>query len=59
MSKVIDEEKGDSWLRDELKLNQKSVLEAPLPSKPDEASRKRRECSNDQTGVDKKAKIEI
>lgn len=54
MSSVIEEEKADSWLRDELKLNQKSDLKKDA----EEASLKRKECSDDQTSSDKRARIE-
>ena len=52
MSSVIEEEKADSWLRDELKLGQKS------DSKKEEESLKRKEGSDDPIGSDKRARIE-
>lgn len=60
MSSVIGEDKGDSgWLRDALKLDRKDHLDSELESKKDdEADRKRKELSDEQTGANKKAKIE-
>lgn len=60
MSSVIGEEKGDSgWLRDALKVGRKDALDSELEAKKgDEEDRKRKELSDDQTSVNKKAKIE-